>query len=100
VIRITLVPKIKNGIKPAITIINKKMKNQSLIKLISDLPIELKKEVEDYVLFIRERRIQEFQTNQFIFEWEGALDILGDHLSTMKLQDLAYQWWEEADVSR
>ena len=73
-------------------------KKIKLETLIDDLPSELKRQVEDYVLFIHERYIHEIHKNKFKFEWEGFLNQVYENLSALELQENAYRLWEETDV--
>ena len=73
---------------------------QPLEKLIADLPPQLIKQVEDYVLFLRERYAHEINKSMYKFEWEGFLSSIYDNLATLDVQKQAYFLWEDIDVSR
>ncbi len=73
---------------------------QPLEKIIADLPPDLIKQVEDYVLFLQDRYYREINKNKYKFEWEGFLQPIYENLTTMEVQKEAYSLWEEIDVSR
>jgi hypothetical protein len=75
------------------------MSENNLNQLINDLPPELVKEVEDFVLFVRERYLKQPKMAQFNFKWENGLSSVSEQYTAMNLQAWAYQQWEDVNVS-
>jgi|GEM_PF-3360007 hypothetical protein len=73
---------------------------QPIEKLIADLPPHLIQQVEDYVLFLRERYSHEINKSMYKFEWEGFLSPIYEYQTTLEVQKQAYTLWEDIDVSR
>jgi len=65
---------------------------KSLEEKINTLPPELQKEVEDFVEFLIEKRLQQ-PKGQLKLDWRGALRDLRDQYTSVELQHKALQWW-------
>jgi hypothetical protein len=75
------------------------MSDNNLLQLIQDLPPELVREVEDFILFILERHSKQPQMAQFEFKWENGLSSINESCTSMNIQTWAYQQWEDINVS-
>ena len=65
---------------------------KGLEEKINTLPPELQKEVEDFVEFLIEKRLQK-PKGQLRLDWRGALRDLRDKYTSVELQHKALQWW-------
>lgn len=65
---------------------------KTLEELIKELPPELRQEVEDFVQFLLEKRVQKVQ-GQLKLDWRGALRDLRDKYTSVELQHKALEWW-------
>lgn len=70
----------------------------SLEDRIKDLPPDLRREVEDFVDFLIDRRAPR-PRGKMKFAWEGALVDLRDQHTSVDLQHKILEWWGD-DVSR
>ncbi len=70
----------------------------SLEDRIKDLPPDLRREVEDFVEFLIDRRMRQ-PRGKMKFGWEGALADLRDQYTSVELQHKVLEWWSD-DVSR
>lgn len=70
----------------------------SLEDRIKHLPPDLRREVEDFVDFLIDRRVPHFRRTM-TFAWEGALADLRDQHTSVDLQHKILEWWGD-DVSR
>lgn len=70
----------------------------SLEDRIKGLPPDLRREVEDFVDFLIDRRAPHSR-GKMKFVWEGALADLRDQHSSVDLQHKILEWWGD-DVSR
>jgi hypothetical protein len=61
-------------------------------KKMDKLPEELKKEVEDFIDFLVEKRGKSPKTRGWNFDWEGALADLKDQYTSVELQHKASEW--------
>lgn len=66
----------------------------SLEDRIKDLPPDLRREVEDFVDFLIDRRILH-PRGKMKFAWEGALADLRDQYTSVELQHKILEWWSE-----
>ena len=65
---------------------------KGLEEKINTLPPDLQKEVEDFVEFLIEKRLQK-PKGQLKLDWRGALRDLRDQYTSVELQHKALQWW-------
>lgn len=70
----------------------------SLEDRIKDLPPDLRREVEDFVDFLIDRRVGR-PKGTMKFAWAGALADLRDQYTSVELQHKVLDWWSD-DVSR
>jgi hypothetical protein len=70
----------------------------SLEDRIKGLPPDLRREVEDFVDFLIDRRVPR-PKGKMEFDWEGALADLRDQHTSVDLQHKILEWWGD-DVSR
>jgi len=75
------------------------MKDQKIDKMISQLPPELRQEVEDFVAFLSTRYMQKISSDKIKFEWEGSLEGFNDIHNTLDFQNIMLEWWEASNVS-
>lgn len=61
-------------------------------ELIERLPLELQREVRDFVEFLMTRRRSHPQRD-LSFRWRGALRDLRDQYSSVELEHKSQQWW-------
>lgn len=66
----------------------------SLEDRIKDLPPDLRREVEDFVDFLIDRRVRR-PMGKMKFAWEGALADLRDQYTSVELQHKILEWWSE-----
>jgi hypothetical protein len=57
----------------------------TLARFVEQLPLDIQKEVLSYAEFLLERRSRKKQ-NVPAFDWEGALEDLGEQYSSVQLQ--------------
>lgn len=63
----------------------------NLVRKIDELPQELKAEVEDFVEFLRERRLKK-TSGKPNFGWAGALKDLKKNYTSVELQHKISEW--------
>ena len=64
---------------------------RSLEEKIKSLPIDLRKEVEDFIDFLIERKMKK-GVKKPMFTWEGALKELKDQYNSVELQHEISKW--------
>lgn len=70
------------------------MMAKELLKRIEKLPLDLQKEVLDYLEFLEKKYL--IPTNKekdFEFRWEGCLKHMREKYSSVELQHKALEWW-------
>jgi len=67
---------------------------EELKDLIETLPPDLKKEVEDFVKFLLEKRAKR-RGNRLSQDWAGALKEFRNQFTSLELQKKAIEWREE-----
>ncbi len=67
---------------------------EELKDLIETLPPDLKKEVEDFVKFLLEKRAKR-RGNRLSQDWAGALKEFRNQFTSLELQKKATEWREE-----
>jgi hypothetical protein len=61
--------------------------------MIQEMSLELQKEVEDFVQFLFEKRVQTPKRKKgFKFDWEGALEDMREEYTSVELQHKANDW--------
>ena len=72
------------------------MNEKCLIDRIKELPVDLQKEVLDFIEFLlRKRNIKnkdEIPNNDFNFDWAGGLSELAECYTSVELQHKAMEW--------
>ncbi|WP_461833763.1 DUF2281 domain-containing protein [Desulfothermus sp.] len=72
------------------------MNEECLIDRIKELPVDLQKEVLDFIEFLlRKRNIKnkdESPNNNFNFDWEGGLSEFAGCYTSVELQHKAMEW--------
>ena len=66
--------------------------NDELIIKIQELPEDLRREVMDYVEFLRRKYKNEKRAKKFKFNWEGGLKEVADKYTSVELQHKALEW--------
>ncbi len=67
---------------------------KTLEEKIRELPPIYQQEVEDFVDFLKTKKIKATK-GQFTFEWAGGLKELRDQYTSVELQHKIAEWWEE-----
>ena len=67
------------------------MDNELIIK-IQELPEDLRREVMDYVEFLRRKYKNERRVKKFKFDQEGGLKEVADKYTSVELQHKALEW--------
>ena len=62
-----------------------------IAKIIKELPQELQKEVEDFVNFLKEKKVRK-QNKKLRQDWAGALRDYRDKYTSLELQKKALEW--------
>lgn len=65
---------------------------ESLEDLIGDLPPDLRAEVEDFVRFLRDRRLGG-SDRRLTLTWAGGLREFRDEFTALELEEKALDWW-------
>ena len=61
--------------------------------MVQQMPPELQKEVEDFVQFLFEKRVQTSKRKKgFKFDWEGALEDMREEYTSVELQHKVNEW--------
>lgn len=68
------------------------MSDKTLKTKIEELPIDLKKEVLDYIEFLLQKYSKKVKKEKFRFDWEGGLSELKDKFTSVELQHKALEW--------
>jgi len=65
----------------------------SLESIIKQLPSELQKEVEDFALFLLEKKVKNKKREKFLKQdWAGGLREYRDIYTSLKLQKKSLEW--------
>lgn len=72
------------------------VQEKTLEELTRELPEELKREVQDFVEFLIEKKMP--QRRKPTFSWWGAAEHLREKYTSVDLQHKITEWWSE-DVS-
>ena len=67
----------------------------SLEQNINKLPEPLKKEVEDFVLFLVQKRMPKNKNHKLSLTWAGGLKDLKDKFTSVELQHHALGLWQK-----
>jgi hypothetical protein len=65
---------------------------ERIVDIIKALPPDLRKEVEDFALFLLEKR-QHRKQKKLRLSWAGALREYRDRFTALELQKKALEWW-------
>ena len=65
---------------------------ESIEELIRELPPELKREVEDFVYFLVEKREKQRSARGLRQDWAGALREYRENYTSLELQKKALEW--------
>jgi len=65
---------------------------KSLEELIKELPPDLRQEVQDFVEFLLERKVNRKKLQKPRLDWKGALKDLRDQYTSVELQHKAMEW--------
>lgn len=69
------------------------LSEKEMEKKIKELPIDLRKEVLDYVEFLlTKHKGSKSKTKNFKFDWEGGLAEIKDKFTSVELQHKASEW--------
>lgn len=68
---------------------------EQVITVVKKLPPELRQEVGDFALFLRQRR-PKHRTSTPTFDWMGALKELREEYTSVELQHEAVEWRSES----
>ena len=68
------------------------MSDKTLKTKIEELPIDLKKEVLDYIEFLLQKYSKKVKKEKFRFDWEGGLSELKGKFTSVELQHKALEW--------
>lgn len=67
--------------------------NDKIIKAkLEELPMDLKKEVLDYMEFLLQKYSKRVKKDKFKFDWEGGLSELKGKFTSVELQHKALEW--------
>jgi len=65
---------------------------KTLEERINALPLELRREVEDFVDFLLEKRTPQSKARKPRLDWAGALSEYRDQYTSLELQKKAIEW--------
>ncbi|MEW5986034.1 MAG: DUF2281 domain-containing protein [Chloroflexota bacterium] len=68
-----------------------------LAEIVKELPPPLQQEVEDFAMFLWERRVRK-PREKFKLDWRGALQDLKNDFTSVELQHKALEWWGGLDA--
>jgi len=68
------------------------MSDKGIKTMLDKLPIDLKKEVLDYMEFLIQKYQKKPKNSKFKFDWEGGLSDLKKEYTSVQLQHKAMEW--------
>lgn len=68
------------------------MSDKGIKTMLDKLPIDLKKEVLDYIEFLLQKYRKKPKNGKFKFDWEGGLSNLKKEYTSVQLQHKAMEW--------
>jgi hypothetical protein len=77
------------------------MQEKKLEEIINELPEDLRKELEDFVQFLWEKKFMRSPKQRKLrLTWVGGLKEYRDKFTSLDLQKKVLEWWNDDEVSR
>ncbi len=68
------------------------MSDKGVKTKLDELPIDIKREVMDYIEFLLQKYGKKVKNGKFKFDWEGGLSNLKKKYTSVELQHKATEW--------